>query len=86
MEREEPDAGEAGSPPTFIPTTSTAATKRDDPDPDSPLSDIPPEKKPRTGEMTLEEYEAMLDAEADADGPGGFLEGGDIYDAARQNV
>jgi hypothetical protein len=42
--------------------------------------DLPPMKRARTtggggGEMSLEEYEAMLDAE---DGPGGFLEGGDI--------
>jgi hypothetical protein len=36
--------------------------------------ELPPMKKAK-GEMSLEEYEAMLDAE---DEPGGFLEGGDI--------
>lgn len=48
------------------------------------MSDAPLEKKPRVGgmdnqAMTLEEYEALLDAEAEADGAGGFLEGGNIY-------
>jgi hypothetical protein len=33
--------------------------------------------------MTVEEYEAMLDAEAQ-DGEGGFLEAGDIPEAERQ--
>lgn len=47
----------------------------------SPLSELPDldpvAKKAKVEEagMTLEEYEAMLDAE---DGEGGFLEGGDI--------
>ena len=36
----------------------------------------------RQKEMTLEEYEAMLDAE---NGPGGFLEGGDIANSVHQD-
>lgn len=56
-------------------------------DPGSVLSEPPEldEDRPtkRQREMTLEEYEAMLDAE---NGPGGFLEGGDIAGAARQNA
>jgi len=55
----------------------------------SPLSEPPEEGEGRatkkakttakTTGMTLEEYEAMLDAEAEAEnGPGGFMEGGDI--------
>lgn len=56
----------------------------------SPLSDLPdgegPELKKAKVEaagMTVEEYEAMLDAEAQ-DGEGGFLEAGDIPEAERQ--
>jgi hypothetical protein len=37
--------------------------------------DLPPMPKKPRGQLTLEEYEAMLDAE---DAPGGFLEAGDI--------
>lgn len=52
---------------------------------ESPLSDIPdlaePDRKKLkegdAGGMTLEEYEAMLDAEAE-NGEGGYLEAGDI--------
>lgn len=59
---------------------------------DSPLSDLPDPAEPdhkklkqeSTG-MTLEEYEAMLDAEAE-NGEGGFLEAGDIPESSRQEV
>jgi len=52
----------------------------------SPLSDLPdldPESKRAKVEeagMSLEEYEAMLDAEDAEDGEGGFLEAGGILD------
>lgn len=59
---------------------------------DSPLSDVPDEAEPDRKKlreevkgMTIEEYEAMLDAEAQ-DGEGGFLEGGDIPEATEQNA
>jgi hypothetical protein len=51
---------------------------------ESPLSDLPDPAEPdrkklkqESGGMTLEEYEAMLDAEAE-NGEGGYLEAGDI--------
>lgn len=54
----------------------------------SPLSDLPElggrelkKAKVEAAGMSLEEYEAMLDAE---DGEGGFLEAGDIPEAERQ--
>ncbi|WWC73474.1 uncharacterized protein I206_107444 [Kwoniella pini CBS 10737] len=43
------------------------------------LSDTSQDKKPKQ-ELTVEQYEALLDS----DGPGGFLEGGDIYGAEYQ--
>jgi hypothetical protein len=56
----------------------------------SPLSDLPEAEgrelkkaKVEAAGMTLEEYEAMLDAE---DGEGGFLEAGDIPEAERQGL
>jgi len=54
------------------PLLSTMAKKEEVEEKDE--YELPPMKKAR-GEMSLEEYEAMLDAE---EGPGGFLEGGDI--------
>ena len=47
-----------------------------------PLDGDAPLAKKRK-EMTLEEYEAMLEAE---DGPGGFIEGGDIAGARHQHA
>lgn len=69
----------------------TGGLEGEDDKEDSPLSDIPDpdlvgpaHKKLKEGEgenggggMTLEEYEAMLDAEAE-NGEGGYLEAGDI--------
>ena len=44
-------------------------------EPPSPSAGDDMDSRPAKKQMTLEEYEAMLDAE---DGEGGFLEGGDI--------
>jgi len=51
----------------------------------SELPDIADEATPskRQKELTLEEYEAMLDAE---NAPGGFLEGGDIPGARHHDA
>ncbi|WWC93028.1 uncharacterized protein L201_007992 [Kwoniella dendrophila CBS 6074] len=63
----------------------TPISKPQDELPSSPLSDIKDEqttpKKEIKEELSVEEYEALLDAQ---DGPGGFLEGGDIYGAEYQ--
>lgn len=88
-----PDDLETDTKTKAVPTNSKPVRKgglegEDDRD-ESPLSDIPEpdlaepdRKKVKEGEgggggMTLEEYEAMLDAEAE-NGEGGYLEAGDI--------
>lgn len=60
--------------------------------PDSPLSEVPDPAEPDhkklkedASGMTLEEYEAMLDAEAE-NGEGGYLEAGDILDSKPQDA
>jgi hypothetical protein len=79
-------------PVTSGPTTAAEQTARDDAS-DSELSDLPSSPTPgsvqadtsapaskrlrQSKDMTVEEYEAMLNAEVLG---GGFMEGGDLYD------
>jgi len=70
--------------PPIKPVMSGGEAGLDDTELGSPLSDLPEiedpvHKRAKVDEagMSLEEYEAMLDAE---DGEGGFLEGGDILE------
>ena len=73
------EAGKAGEPELGTDGTTDPGSVLSEP---ANLEDEAPPKK-RRKDLTLEEYEAMLDAE---NGPGGFLEGGDIAGASHQDA
>jgi hypothetical protein len=70
----EDDALSELSEPPPIPVGKVEEDKEEEERPVRDEYELPPMKRAR-GQLSLEEYEAMLDAE---DEPGGFLEGGDI--------
>lgn len=84
-EAEEPHTNGLNRTASMEKPISTAIPSSDPADSDSVLSEPPEEaeaeddaRPPRKKQMTVEEYEAMLDAE---DAEGGFLEAGDIAPA-----
>lgn len=70
----DPAGGGEGGDEAVRASSDAGSLLSDPPDVEDGVSGPPPAKRVKK-EMTVEEYEAMLDAE---DGEGGFLEAGDI--------